>query len=457
MEILSNLWGILCSENPALVSILLIPCNCIEIFTSFLFFTILLDIPYSKKQKILYVLSASILSIFTNFCLQNPFNTILNYLSIFLLIHYIFQLNLIENLLALLLPTIIYGLIGYLTLNPYIKLLNIPYTICMNVPIYRLPYVLTMYFLVLIIIFLIKQFKIGIKSIEKFDKKTKYTIFGNFLLGLVIFIVQSVFLFYYIDNFSIVYTLFSFFSLLSYFAVSMYSLTRATQLAVKTIELQTSTEYNKSLSILYDNVKCFKHDFDNIISTIGGFVQTQDISGLEDYYKSLQADCQKTNNIATLNPKLINNPGIYSLLSSKYHKADKLGIKINLDFFVDLNEFKINTYEFSRILGILLDNAIEAANECTEKTINIKFRNDTKNNRHIVIISNTYKNKSVDTEEIFKKGVSGKSNHTGLGLWEVHQYINKHSNLNLYTSKTEELFSQQLEIYYTPMALVLSK
>ena len=48
-------------------------------------------------------------------------------------------------------------------------------------------------------------------------------------------------------------------------------------------------------------------------------------------------------------------------------------IKINLDFFVDLNDFKINTYEFSRILGILLDNAIEAASECEEKIINIVF------------------------------------------------------------------------------------
>lgn len=456
MEILSNIWLFLNTENPSIISLIFMPFYLVEAFSSCLIFSTILNIKCPLKKKILYTLCASVLGALTNFCLQNPFNTIINYLCIFLLIHYIFQLNLIENLLALILPTIIYGLTGYLTLNPYIKILNIPYNICMNVPIYRFFYLLIMYSFVYLIILLIKQFKLGIKSIESFDKRTKYTIFGNFLLGLVIFIIQSVFLFYYIDNFSIVYTLFSFFSLLSYFAVSMYSLTRSTQLAVKTIELQTSTEYNKSLSILYDNVKCFKHDFDNIISTIGGFVQTQDISGLEDYYKSLQADCQKTNNIATLNPKLINNPGIYSLLSSKYHKADKLGIKINLDFFVDLNEFEINTYEFSRILGILLDNAIEAANECAEKIVNIKFRNDTKNHRHLVTISNTYQNKDVDTEEIFEKGVSGKAEHTGLGLWEVHQYVNKHPNLNLYTSKTTELFSQQFEIYYTPVSLLLN-
>ena len=149
-----------------------------------------------------------------------------------------------------------------------------------------------------------------------------------------------------------------------------------------------------------------------------------------------------------LNPNIINNPAIYSLLSSKYHKADGLGIKINFEFFVDLNEFEINSYEFSRILGILLDNAIEAASECKNKVINIYFRYEYTKNRHVVLISNTYKDKNINTEEIFEKGKSGKENHSGLGLWEVRQYVKKHNNLNLYTSKNDKYFSQQLEIYY---------
>ena len=177
-------------------------------------------------------------------------------------------------------------------------------------------------------------------------------------------------------------------------------------------------------------------------------VETNDMEGLKEYYYSLREDCQKTNNIAILNPNIINNPAIYSLLSSKYHKADSLGIKVNFEFFVDLNEFKINSYEFSRILGILLDNAIEAASVCENKIVNIYFRNEFNKNRHIVLISNTYINKDVDTEEIFQKGKSGKENHSGLGLWEVRQYIKKNNNLNLYTSKNNKYFSQQLEIYY---------
>ena len=103
-------------------------------------------------------------------------------------------------------------------------------------------------------------------------------------------------------------------------------------------------------------------------------------------------------------------------------------------------------YEFARILGILLDNAIEASSESEEKIINLTFRNDIKNSRELIIVENTYKN--IDTEKIFEKGISGKENHTGLGLWEVRKLIKKNNNINLYTAKNDKFFSQQLEIYY---------
>lgn len=118
-----------------------------------------------------------------------------------------------------------------------------------------------------------------------------------------------------------------------------------------------------------------------------------------------------------------------------------------MTFLLDLNTLKMKIYEFARILGILLDNAIEASSECDEKIINITFRNDTKNNRQLITIENTYKNKDIDMDKIFEKGVSEKENHTGLGLWEVRKLIKKNNNTNLFTSKTDKFFSQQLELY----------
>jgi len=212
-------------------------------------------------------------------------------------------------------------------------------------------------------------------------------------------------------------------------------------------DLEQSKLYNKTLTILHDNIRCFKHDFNNIIQAIGGYIHTNDIEGLKKYYKQISADCQKSNNLAVLNPDVINNPAVYSILASKYHQADAKGITINLEIFLDLSTLRIKIYEFTRILGILLDNAIEASSECEEKLINITIRDESNRNRQLLVIQNTYNNKDVDTEKIYEKGFSTKSQNTGLGLWEVRKILSKNNNLNLFTSKNDKFFSQQLEIY----------
>ncbi len=180
---------------------------------------------------------------------------------------------------------------------------------------------------------------------------------------------------------------------------------------------------------------------------LDGYVNTNDMKGLSIYYSQLLGDCQKVNNLYTLSPEVINNPAIYSLLASKYHKADELGIKIHLEIFLNLNELNMKIYEFTRILGILMDNAIEAAYECDDKIINVEIRKDFKVNRQLLIIENTYKEKDVNIDKIYEKGFSSKPNNTGLGLWEVRQILKKNNNLNLYTTKNDIFFRQQLEIY----------
>lgn len=171
------------------------------------------------------------------------------------------------------------------------------------------------------------------------------------------------------------------------------------------------------------------------------------MEGLRIYYSQLLGDCEKVNNLYTLSPEVINNPAIYSLLTSKYHKADELGITIHLEVFLNLNELNMKIYEFTRVLGILMDNAIEAAYECENKIINVEIRKDFKVNRQVLIIENTYKQKDVDLDRIFEKGYSSKVNNTGLGLWEVREIMKKNTNLNLYTTKNDIFFIQQLEMY----------
>ena len=213
--------------------------------------------------------------------------------------------------------------------------------------------------------------------------------------------------------------------------------------------LENYKNYNSVLSTLYDNIRAFKHDFHNIIYTIGGFIDTNDITNLKKYYTSISKDCQKINNLSVLDPNIVNNSGIYSLLLAKYQKAQENNVIFNIECFLDFTKLHISTYHLSRILGILIDNAIEAASCTDEKKVNILFRDSINNKTQLIKIENTYSNKNVDTAKIFEKGITEKENHSGIGLWQVKQILKQNKNVKLLTSNNENYFKQQLEIYYT--------
>lgn len=448
MNILNNLWLAISTPNEELVRIVCVFLLFIEAPLSFSLINNVFNLSCTKKQKYLYILVVSIVGTLASFILSWPYNIILNYLTAFLILYFVMKLNFIKSLIATVFPSIIFNLLGTLLAKPYLAIFHITYEQTNTIIMYRIPFALLTYLIVFIINKVIKYKSVTIDILENFDNKNKLIITLNFIFGLFNIMFQGIITAYYTDTLPIQITFLNFISLLMYFVLSFLSLAKISNLVTTTQKLESAEEYNKTLHILHDNVRGFKHDFDNIVTTIGGYIKTNDMEGLEKYYSQLQEDCSKVNNLYILNPDIINNPGIYNLLTTKYSEAEEKGIKVNLTFLLDLNELHMKIYEFARILGILLDNAIDAASECDEKILNIVFRNESKNNRNIILIENTYKDKDVDLNQIFNKGISGKENHTGLGLWEIRKILKKNNNVNLYTNKNEKYFTQQLEYYY---------
>lgn len=205
---------------------------------------------------------------------------------------------------------IIFALIGTLIINPYLTLFHLTYEQAETIPIFRLIYLFIMYSIILIIVFLIKPSKAYLKLafLDELDRNSKIIIWSNLILGLITLAVQLTVTIYYTDILPIAITFLSFLSLLAYFIISIYTLTRIMKLSLTTQKLESAESYNKTLHILHDSVRGFKHDFDNIVTTIGGYVKTNDMDGLQKYYIQLEEDCQKVNNLYLLNPEIINNP-----------------------------------------------------------------------------------------------------------------------------------------------------
>ena len=448
MEILSNIWNILTTENEMMTKIINAPTTIIEIWLGFLLFTSILKINYTHFQKLIVIIVLSLVSMVTEFFIPQPFSIFINYMLMLTTLKLVLKISFFKSLFCTIVPSIVFALTIGLLLKPFLIITKLTYNQISNVAIYRLIYNFILYIITYALIILIKNIKLQLHYIADFSFKNKRTIFFNLIFGFFTLCIQLTITVFYTDILPVIINFLSFISLFAYFFISFYSLNKTMKLQVTTENLETAENYNETLTYLYDNVKAFKHDFDNMVFVLGGFIENNDINKLKKYYRNLEKDCERVNNIALLNPKLINNSGVYNLLMSKYKKASEYNVEIKLEYFFDLEKLNMPIYEFSRVLGILLDNALEAAKDSKEKQIHILFRDSHRNNTQIISIENSYSNKDVDTSAIFEKGKTSKENHTGMGLWEVKQILNRNNNVNLITVKDENSFKQSLEIYY---------
>lgn len=448
MEIFNNLIQTLTTPNEELTNIICSPLIFVDVTIAMLLFTTIFKITSSTKRKVLYILLMSLCTFITRFFVPTPYGTFINIFFALLITIFCFNVSIFKAIICQILPFACTVLIETILFKTLLLVFNLNLNTVTDVPLYRFLSMSGIYTSYFIIYLILKHTNFNISILENIERKNKIPLIIAFILAAIMIGTQLYLTMFYSDNLPVIITILSLISLLAYFFITIYSLSRTTKLELTKQNLEETTLYNKTLTILHDNMRCFKHDFNNILQAIGGYIQINDMDGLKKYYKQILKDCDKVNNLYVLSPDVINNPAIYSILASKYYSADAKGITISLDVFLDLNDLKMQVYEFTRILGILLDNAIEASSECNEKIINITIRNEENKHRQVLIISNTYTNKDVDTERIYEKAYTTKPNNTGLGLWEVRKILNKNNNLNLFTTKNSEFFTQQLEIYY---------
>lgn len=448
MNTLQMIWSALTVPNEMLLKILAIPLTFLDAYVGMLFFTTILNIAINKKRKMIYVLTYGIIANILTFIIPTSYTVYINLIVWPLMVFFILKTTVLKSILSEIITMVVSAILEFILAN-ILLLFNVTSDMIVSVPIYRLIVVLSVYTIIYLLSKLIKIFKINIKIFDNIDGKNKALLIINCLLIILVLGMQFYLVTFYSSNMPLFITIINIIGLIAYFAVSIYSIISNSKLAYTTRELENTQSELHTFKILHEQVRSFKHDFDNMVNSIGGYVINEDIPGLKRYYNELLEECNKTNNLYALSPEVINHPAIYHLLATKYYEADQQNVQINLHVFLDLNEIekRMKIYEFTRILGILLDNAIEAAKECDKKIINVTFRKDISNNMISVIIQNTYANKDVDTEEIYQKGETSKKNHSGLGLWKVREILMHNNNLNLFTTKNNEFFTQQFEIY----------
>lgn len=232
--------------------------------------------------------------------------------------------------------------------------------------------------------------------------------------------------------------------------VLIRSLTKELEFRNKQKEFENLKQYTESLEKLYSDMRVFRHDYINIISSMIGYIDNRDMDGLERHFyeniipvsKSMQKNDFKIGAI-----KNIHIPEIKGIVSSKLIRAQELGLDVHVEVVENIDDIKMNIIDLSRILGILLDNAIEASKESLESKLKLAFIKTEK--AIIIIISNSYKEKNISLNKIFKPNYSTKGSGRGIGLNNLKKIIDDYDNVFLETKMIDNYFIQELQITNT--------
>lgn len=416
---------------------------------NFLTFKYLLDINPTKKRSIIFIVLDSAIKTFCTIFVPAPYYRITNMILTTILI----RMFLCQNTAKCILGETINFLIIICAEVVFMKGVMVVYPDITSYleGMYDVRYKSSLLFVILSLKIMlyseIKRRVFVIKISEHLSKKIKETVMLVSIIETLLIFFNFVEMAIYVTDFPHTILVMDVLFLGVCFYYSIKFILKTARLEEQDTVIKNLEAYNKTLSIMYDRIRCFKHDFYNFVQGLDGYAQTNDMNGIKSMTASVLKECNSVNGMGILNPQSLNNPAIYSIITSKYYKASESTVEMNIEVRFDLQEIAANSYDFCVMLGILLDNAIEAAAESKEKIVDIKFIKNKKGNK-IVKIENSYSNKDVDIAQIFEKGFSSKpfSIEHGLGLWNVKRILSHTNDLELYTSKGE-LFCQEIEIY----------
>lgn len=206
-------------------------------------------------------------------------------------------------------------------------------------------------------------------------------------------------------------------------------------------------EYTKQIETMYTNLRTFKHDYVNILTSLSGYLDAKDYEGLEKYFTKNILPTNQTINRENYRLNQLSNikhQALKGLISSKLIYAHEMGIDVYIDIVEPIETIAMKTLDLSRIIGIYLDNAIEAAMECKKKEI--KFNMVKEEHTVAIILMNSFKNKGIPFSKMEQCGYSSKGDNRGLGLHNAKEILKRYENVYKTTAIQEEYFVQKLEI-----------
>ena len=345
-------------------------------------------------------------------------------------------------------------LLGISAVVEYICLAIMKLSLSVNVEInfYEMPHTIRLVLknkavvMLLIILGIVYYTKISINTSEDINIKKMLRVLLNIAIVVILTIPNLLYISRMYNHIGLNFILFNVAMTSVLIALNIYNARIFAELNVQKQKIEYQKQYINSLTDAIDGLRGFKHDFNNIMNVINGYITLDDFEGLKKYFNQLQNNYRAINNVFPLCTYVQEDPAIYGLLLSKISTAEAKNITFSININARLKSNQLKSMELYKIIGILLDNAFEAAEETEEKFVEL-FVRDLDDDGVLIEISNSTINNGIDITRIYQKGYSTKSQHTGFGLWEVKKIVSKSKNCEIKTFVNGNIFTQQLKLY----------
>lgn len=230
--------------------------------------------------------------------------------------------------------------------------------------------------------------------------------------------------------------------------IALFIIRKRTDLQIKKIEMEQILLYTQQLEENHKEIRKFKHDYKNILTSIEILIQENNMEKLAQYYEKYIGPTKQeieTNFSYLSDLSLVKVPEIKSIFFSKLAHAQSLGIETKFECHKEVTEFYVDSLVLVRSLGILLDNAIEevAANNNIGKIIVACIQ---QGNSIQIIIYNTCRENLPQVHQMKQEGFSTKSENRGLGLSNLENLLSSLKNVTLDTQCSNGTFIQIIEI-----------
>ena len=211
-------------------------------------------------------------------------------------------------------------------------------------------------------------------------------------------------------------------------------------------ELSQQEFYNNSLKNTLEGFRRYRHDFNNNLTVILGMIRLDKKDALVKYLQEITGMNSNLNNGDSL--LSLNNAAIHGLITAKLNYSEKMKAAFVVKIMDEVSDIPhIRMMDLCEVLGILIDNAIEAVAGKTENEVELVLEG---NGEKIKFTIDNHFDSDMETFNQIrtKADYSSKGEGRGSGLGIIRNIIkaNRHVYLNTYLLEENKLLRQELVI-----------